>query len=88
MGEGFEDAGLDAEREKSESRAISSGDYYGRCRERPAGIHYCSRWEHSIARQAVQECDDRKSALLEALTELDDRQELDQTDPDELEQEL
>ncbi len=38
--------------------------------------------------QAVQECHDRKSALLEALTELDDRQELDQTDYDELEREL
>ena len=38
--------------------------------------------------KAVQECHDRKSALLEALTQLDDRQELDQTDYDELEQEL
>ena len=38
--------------------------------------------------QAVQGCHDRKSALLEALTELDDRQELDQTDYDELEKDL
>lgn len=38
--------------------------------------------------QAVQQCHDRKTALLDELTELDHRQELDQTDYDELEQEL
>ncbi|HPV82292.1 MAG TPA: recombinase family protein [Nitrospira sp.] len=38
--------------------------------------------------QALQQCNDRKTALLEALSELDHRQELDQTDYDELEKEL
>ena len=38
--------------------------------------------------QALQQCNDRKTALLEELSELDHRQELDQTDYDELEKEL
>jgi hypothetical protein len=38
--------------------------------------------------QTLLECHDRKCALLEALTEFDDRHELDQTDYDELEREF